>query len=288
MSTEMETLVHAIESLQQEANPFKDYIFPIVAAFFTSLLGAGVAFFTLKYQEKTQIEKDKMDAVNKWTLIAEEAQSSLIALKNNYVGRLTDDPIHRVLQVPSIVHNTVEINEDVVNLAFLIPSLTDIVGQDIKWRKLTLIRAMIKNYNFLIGLWNKRNDFERPLRLKLKADYPHLNTTGISMADIVDSIGEIALHELIDLTERCIIYTDDILVELNDFLINFPVQAKPLIKTDKLKHYGKIITFSENQAPAFLRAIEKVPEVNYDSLAAIYGEDAERLRQEYSTGYCEQ
>lgn len=285
MNTEMETLVHAIESLQQEANPFKDYIFPMVAAFFSSLLGGGVAFVTLKYQENTQIEKDKMDAVNKCTLIAEEAQSSLIALKNNYVGKVTDDPVQRVLNVPSIVHNTKEVNEDVVNLAFLIPSLTDAIGQDTKWRKLTLIRAMLMNYNFLIGLWNKRNAFERPLRLKLKADYPHLNTTGISIVDIVASIGEQALHELIDLTERCIKYTDDILVELNDFLVHFPEQAKPLIKMDKLKDYGKIITFGEDQAPAFLRAIQKVPEVNYDTLASIYGEDAEKLKQEYSTGY---
>lgn len=282
MHIETETIVHAIESLQPEANFFKDYIYPVIGALFSSLLGFVVALFTLHYQEKLQIEKNKMDAVNKWALIAEDAQSSLIALKNNYVGQLDDDPIHRVLKVPHILHNLKEIHEDVVNLAFLVPPLTDTEGRKTKWRKLTLIRGMIKNYNFLIGLWNKRNEFERPLRLKIKSDHPDMLVTP---KDVVDSIGEAALHELIDLTENCIIFTDDLIVELHDFLTHFPVQAKPFIKEKRLKHYGTIFTFGVEQSPAFTRMLEKVPVVNFETLSIIFGEDVDKLKQAYSTGY---
>jgi hypothetical protein len=44
---ETELLVNAIEALKQEPNYIKDYIFPIASALFTSVLGAGIAFFTL-------------------------------------------------------------------------------------------------------------------------------------------------------------------------------------------------------------------------------------------------
>ena len=59
MIEETELLVRAIESLRQDENLFKDYIFPIASAFFSALLGAGVAYFTLKYQEDIKIEKRK-------------------------------------------------------------------------------------------------------------------------------------------------------------------------------------------------------------------------------------
>lgn len=49
MSHEIEPIVHAIESLRQEANPFKDYLFPIITGAFSSLLGFVVAYFTLRY-----------------------------------------------------------------------------------------------------------------------------------------------------------------------------------------------------------------------------------------------
>ena len=59
MANEVELVVKAIEGLKQDPNYFKDYIFPIVSAFFTSILGAGIAYFTLRRQEYLQIEKEK-------------------------------------------------------------------------------------------------------------------------------------------------------------------------------------------------------------------------------------
>jgi hypothetical protein len=93
---ETQLIVSAIESLQQEPNFFKDYLFPIASAFFTSSLGAVIAYYILNRQEYVQIEKDKMNASNKWTLDIEQARSNLIAIKDNYNGELTDIPLQRV------------------------------------------------------------------------------------------------------------------------------------------------------------------------------------------------
>ncbi|HEY9202070.1 MAG TPA: hypothetical protein VIQ81_10775 [Gammaproteobacteria bacterium] len=60
MNEETQALVKAIESLQQEANPFKDYMFPLVTAFFSSLLGAFVAYLTINHQDKMKLEKERV------------------------------------------------------------------------------------------------------------------------------------------------------------------------------------------------------------------------------------
>ena len=257
----------------------------IAAALFTSILGGTIAFLTLKYQENLQIEKDKLDTVNKWTLIAEEALASLISLKHNYLGKLDDNPINRALKVPSIIHTTKEIHEDVVNLAFIVPKLNDLASQNIKWRKITLIRAMLKNYNFLIGVWNKRNEVDRPIKVALKERHPELSDIGVSKQEVIDCIGEIKLNELIDLTENVVNYTDALIIELHDFVVNFPIVVKPFIKTKKLKRYGEVLTYSDVQTPALIKSLPKESEVNYNSLAEIFGEDAVKLKLDYSTGY---
>ena len=55
MQEEIESIVKAIESLQQESNPFKDYMFPLASGFFSSMLGAGVAYLTLRHQDNSQL-----------------------------------------------------------------------------------------------------------------------------------------------------------------------------------------------------------------------------------------
>lgn len=56
MHNETELIVNAIESLRQEGSIFKDYIFPIASAFFTS---AGIAYKSFRYQDDIKIEKEK-------------------------------------------------------------------------------------------------------------------------------------------------------------------------------------------------------------------------------------
>ena len=120
MTQEVEMIVKAIGELQQEPNYFKDYMFPIASALFTSLLGAGIAFLTIKHQEDLKIEKTKMDSTNKWTLLAEEARSTLIAIKSNYHGNLTEIPAQRLSAIPSILFHATPITERYEELSFIV------------------------------------------------------------------------------------------------------------------------------------------------------------------------
>jgi len=117
----IESLVQAIESLQQESNPLKDYIFPLVTGFFSSILGAFVAYFTLRHRDRTQLEKERINTVNDWSLLAEGAMSSLIAIKYNYHGKLNNNPFQRTLQIRSLIHSTKKLDKNLSSLSFIIP-----------------------------------------------------------------------------------------------------------------------------------------------------------------------
>jgi len=285
MNPEAESIIRAIESLQQESNLFKDYIYPLVSGFFSALLGAGVAYFTLKNQENIQIEKSKMDITNKWTLIAEGAFSSLIALKSNYHGKLESNPFQRMSQVPSILHSSKPIIEEITSLSFIVPKKVDTESHSIKWRSITRIRTMIHNYNFTLDLWNKRNEIERPIKEKILHDHAELGFIDVSREQIFESVGAANYIALIDLTEKAMKFTDDLIIELNDFLTTFPEIGKALINTKKLKEYGSIITFNSESNPMLLNMIDKSPEVDFDVLAKLYGRTVEQVKNEYTTGY---
>lgn len=87
MYVENYIIVGVVDNLNPEINYFKDYIFPIVSAFFASILGAITAYFTLRHQDIIKIEKEKLDTINKWTLIAQQVQADLFALKSNMEKR---------------------------------------------------------------------------------------------------------------------------------------------------------------------------------------------------------
>uniref|UniRef100_Q3AT70 Uncharacterized protein n=1 Tax=Chlorobium chlorochromatii (strain CaD3) TaxID=340177 RepID=Q3AT70_CHLCH len=285
MHPETAQIVHAIESLKQAPNFIKDYIFPIANAFFTSLLGAGIAYFTLRYQEVIQIEKDKMDTVNKWTLLVDEARSSLLAIKSNYHGNLTDSPIQRALAIRTVLFTATPINEEYLHLFFLIPKATEKKCEYQKWSQISIIRTMVLNYNNLLKLWIKRNEVERPIKEKLLQKYSQNAYADVNTDQIIECIGAANFASLVDLTEHVIKLTDDLLVEFDNFLHEFPNYAKTLINTKRLKRYGSILTYSNNSNKKLLSMLEKSPTSNYESVIKLFGMTVEQLREKYKTGY---
>jgi hypothetical protein len=277
-------VVQAIESLQQEPNIFKDYIFPIASALFTSILGAGIAYFTLRSQENIQIEKDKMNNTNKWTLLLEEAKATLIAIKGNYYDQLSNNPIQRISAIPSILFNSQPINEKLESLSFIVKKLDSETDPE-KWSQILRIRAMVNNYNYLIDLWEQRNSIERPIKEKLMAQFLNQGYINISEQEAIQAIGPAKVVVLIDLTERVVKFTDDLLIEINDFLINFPVYAKSRIKTKKLKRFGSVITYSNNGNELLLAMLAKTPEPDFTSVEALFGEKSEEIKKKMETGY---
>ncbi len=285
MSHEIEPLVHAIESLRQEANPFRDYLFPIISGVFSSLLGFIVAYFTLRYQENSQIQKERIKIINDWMLLAEGASTSLVGIKYNYHGKLGSNPFQRTLSTPSIIHSTKKLDADLSSLSFIVPRKDDKKSQEIKWRQLPRIRAMIENYNFIVALWDKRSEIERPIKEKLVKDYGALAVAEVDRENIFKSVDPSQFIVLIDLTEKAIKHTDDLIIEIADFMTEFPEIGKSFINKKSLENYGPVITYSAEGSEKYLNLIKKSPEVDFQILAELLGKTEEQIRNEYATGY---
>lgn len=283
MHNETELIVKAIESLRQDGSIIKDYIFPIASAFFTSLLGAGIAYKSFRYQDDIKIEKEKMDVTNKWTLLADEARSSLISIKQNYHGKLTEHPIQRALVIPTILFTANPIEESYSQLVFLAPKQTS--DEYPKWSQISRIRTMIHNCNYVQELWLKRNEIERPIKKKVVQRYSAGAFVDVSLEQIFECVSEASFATLVDLTEHVIKLTDDLLVELDDFLANFPVYAKTHINSERLKRYGSVLTYSNNDNGELLAMLQKSPNADYSSVTALFGATTDQLKQRYSTGY---
>lgn len=283
MQEETKLLIKAIESLKSEPTIFKDYVFPIASAFFSSILGGVIAVLFFRYQERIAQEKSKMNAANKWILLADEARATLISIKHNYHGALTDNPIQRALAIPTVLFSSQPIKENYSELSFIVPRAED--GTIHKWSQIPRIRSMISNYNYLQELWLKRNDIERPIKetlLKKSTDKAHVD---ITLDEVLECVGPVDLCSLIDMTEQVVKLTDDLLVELDNFLTEFPTLVKSIINTNKIKGYGSVLTFSSEGNVVYQEFLQKSPSSNFEAIEGLFGASKEALRKRYDTGY---
>ncbi|WP_462151117.1 hypothetical protein [Pseudoalteromonas xiamenensis] len=285
MEEKFELLIRAVESLKQEPNIFKDYIFPIVSAFLSALFGALIAYFTLKRQESLKIEKEKLDAANKWTLDIQKARSSLIAIKQNYFKDLSSNPTQRVGSVPTILIKAENITESYADLGFIVPTEAEMKKEDLKWAQISRVDTLVSNFNALLTMWNHRNRVNEEFKLailKTFGDGPYLNLT---LEDAVAAFGQSGMIILIDITERCLKLTDHLIIETNDFLENFPYVVEKKISLKRLKKYSQLLKYHHDGNEKFLEMLELMPETDYSTVTAIFGETEEQLKERHLTGY---
>lgn len=285
MSEEAELIVKAVESLRTESVWYKDYLFPIVSSFFSAILGAFVAYFALEFQEKIKSERVKLNICNDWTLTIEGLFQSLIALKGNYYQKINGDPFQRALHVSSIIGHNPPINKNISELSFLVPTKEDPSSQEVKWRSLSLINGLISNYNVILQIWEKRNSIERPLREKLLSVYGDKAYADLTHKQIIDTLGERDLLSLIDLTEKAIHFTDDIIIESNSFMNDFPKAVQSIINLKQINKYGSIITFDISKNTFLQKLLEKCPELNCKMLVDLYGQPEDVIKAIYDNGY---
>jgi len=209
--------------------------------------------------------------------------SVLISIKQNYHRELNKDPIQRITRVPSILFNTNPLVVDYSKLIYLAPKSSDDNRQ--KWGSLPVIRNLIANYNYLLSLWLHRNEIDVPNREKIMRKNKDKAFLDVRFEDIKACIGEADLVKWIDSTEQVIILTDDLIVELHDFLNNFPIFAKTRIDFNKLGDYGAILTFYDKGNKSILDMLVKSPVADYSKVNDLFGKTVEQMRQRYSTGY---
>ena len=285
MNEEAILIAQAIESLRSTKSVFHDYLFPLVSGFFSAILGAGVAYLTLRYQENFQLEKEKLQIANKWTIAVEGIISSLISFKQNYYEEITDDPMQRTLSVRSHISDNTPINDNLAELSFITPNIEDKSSGETKWRSLPRIRGMVNNYNLILRIIEIRNQKERPIREKLISNYGNRGVAEMTHDQILKSSEGKGFLGLVDLTEKLIHLIDDIILEANSFLEEFPNVAKSVIDTSKTKRYGRVISFDAKGNEYIGRLLKKCPEVDYSALAKLYGVQLEEVDNLYDNGY---
>lgn len=283
MSDEIQLLVDAIKSTKPENNLFKDYIFPIATAFFSSLLGGAIAYFTLKHQDNVQFEKEKLNTINKFMIIGTEATQTLCAIKSNYFEKINDNPFQRMLKTPPIMGEYSKIAESLSGLYFISPKMENGKPNHSKWSQIGLIHALFKNFNLALNIWEKRNELDMRVRSKLLTTYSNEAFGSVTEEMIRKTIPAVDLIQLIDLTEQAIKLTDDLIIETNDFLENFPTLAESKVKMRIIRRYGTILKIKNTRENTYLHT--KCCEANYEIVSDIFGLSANDLKRRYHTGY---
>lgn len=143
---------------------------------------------------------------------------------------------------------------------------------------------MIHGYNSVQELWRKRNEIERPIREKIIQQHSTESYAYVTLEQAVECVGKADLSVLIDITEKVIRQTDDLLVELDDFVANFPVYAKTRINLEIIRNYGSVLNYSKygNKVPPILRKSQKA---DYSLVTELFGLTTDQLEERYSTGY---
>lgn len=285
MEEQLNLLIKAVENLKQEPNLFKEYIFPIVSAFLSAIFGALIAYLTLKRQESLKLEKDKIDTANQWTLDIQKARSCLISIKQNYYRDLGDVPTQRLGATPTIFLKTEPIPENYHSLGFIVPSANKKNSDKQKWAQISRIDTLVSNYNLLLNMWSKRNEINEQFKRSLMATYGNRAFHSLSLDDAVRAFGHAGMVALLDLNERCIKLTDDLIIEANDFLENFPAVAKKKINLKRVEGYSQLLTYSHDNNEKFLEMLAPIPQPDYSTVTELFGESADVLRERHSTGY---
>lgn len=274
MSDEIQLIVGAINSLQ--GNAFKDYMLPIFLALMSGLLGGGVAYYTVRTQEVTKIELEKVRILNKTMLIAMQIRHELVGIKTNYYTLNSQDPISRIKAIPSMLINNKNITFDLSELAFIVKKGKNEPSS--RWSQIEYIDTIFSNYHSLMKVWLERNKLYENL-------LTNSNDKGIGISH---GICNETIIQLSDLTERCIHMTDDVLVEISCFLIGFSEIAKHKVNKKITKLYASPIQFILPDNTANTMAVDilsPIPEVDYYRLAELHQTSIELCQQRYRKIY---
>jgi len=232
----LENIATAIESLQ--SNPFRDYILPVGSVLVSGAVGVFAANYSVHKHESNKAAISNIEAVNSILLSTCNARENLIAIKGNYCNQIDSHPINRLLAIPPIFFDSNKIYIDAPKLSFLHSGKT---SQDVsKWLNAGRINGMFKNYNFLLEIWDKRNELYEEHLLPIVCDK---HAGQINHQELIAELGLGKVAEMSDVTEQVIMLTDDILVEMCCFLEAFSTLSKDTVNLKVAKRYREIFVF---------------------------------------------
>lgn len=273
---DLQLLIQAIEKLKHEDSLIKDYIYPIVLAFVSAVMGGFVGYLGILKRSYEEDEKAKINATNKLLLEATDCFHNLLAIKLNYQDKLTDKPLQRLFCVPPILMYHRPFIPEFAGLFFIAKensriakNLTPQELQD-SFANIPRIKLIFENYNTALEMWRTRNELAPPIFGEIVADNSTTGVANVRFEDAVKSVGHAKIAQLIDLNEKVLSITDELLADFMKLLKELPKIAKPLLSKKVMKKYGDVFQIEFNpQIQA--TALNRVP-VNKIDLIKILGQ----------------
>lgn len=262
-------VVQQLQEVAKEAGNvdwLKDYGMPIG----TLLLSAGIAYFSAisgyKWQDKSQVNKLKIDTVNKTIMTFQNMQGTLLSIKSNYARSLPADPLQRACAMPQLIYtyNPVALNYE--HLVQVIMSTDESLHQN-PWMHIASYISMQDQFNQLNKIIEARNIIDFQVKDTLATKY---GRKSFSFQEVLHGVDPIAMQKYIELTEVIINRIDNMIVSANDFLISFPQIAKQLMKGNLSKHY-KMINAYKNLSDAARELQKRTTPLNLSLTAQLLG-----------------
>ncbi|GEM_PF-1935038 len=263
-----------------ETNFFKDYFMPIFVVMLSAITAYFIAIRGYQFQEAAKNERMKADTLNSIILKMQSMQASLIATKQNYFESLGAHPVQRALNVPIMPTQFEYVSFAANELAQLLyTKIHDIEKHP--WMNIASYVATFGNFNMFIDILKVRNEIDNEVKDLLA---PLLAGSGVrgevSLRAVAEFLDESLMMRYIDITEKFITLVDDLLESLNDFMVNFPLETKDILKKKYIKNYV-FLTGYENKSEWFLKLLKRCPSVDLAQLGHFMKFNEEETKRMY-------
>ena len=272
--TELEAVVNAIESLKPTENIFKDYVYPVIAPFLATLLGAWAGYTASVKKQRRDNDLQKLQALNRLLLQAESCFHCLESIKNNYSDTIDSSPL-RGMSFGPLVLDYEKANTDVSDLVFLTKILDvntkNINSNRLAFNNLPRIKQIFHNFNQVLAIWEQRNIEVKPIFEELRKEA----NAGVVEGDVNDLFKKVEKEDIAvvcHLSENGFKFTDDGLKDLLGLMQELPDLAKECFKESFLKEEGGIISYL-NEPAVTGKILKKIPKLDKDASIQVFGGD---------------
>jgi len=277
---DLELIAEAIKNLNQHKSWIEEYMFPILGWMTAILAGYILTRIGLHITEKHSFEKEKLYTSNDLLIKVYEMVDALLSIKNIYFGYLTKNPVQRSTRIPFI-----PVAEE--PMSFMLGKLSFIAQSDGKnnnkgWRDIVRISSLFHNYNLLLLTIKDRNKLKLVTNDVLLGKKDDTASESMTEADIISKIGVLNLTYLIDHTEHLITLVDGLLLEGNDFLLNFTKEIESEINLDALKKLGlNFLSFTNNNNTIREELFKLNVTLDFQRTAEITGRSVDEVKSNY-------
>ncbi len=279
IQTTLESLQKDIQFLDKNANKTeikieeKSYLIEFASIIVSIFIALFSIWATHRYKKmltkENNAENDerrKIDATNKLLLEAQVCFQNLQSIKMNYL-ELTSHPIERFFCIPSILMYYQPVIPEFTNLYYLAKTISrSSIDQTLHNNQnssanIANLTRIFSKYNTLLEMWKIRNSSKQSISEELISVSANLNESANQI------IEHPKLAQVIHLNEAVLSYTDDLLEDFLQLLLELPIIAESHISSETLKSYSTILKFdlSEENRRLFLKRIS-VDETKYEEI----------------------